>query len=148
MVLLPGTIVALIVNPLAGYLADKIGVRPVVIFCGACLSVGALAMVFCDAFSLLWFICATQGLRSVDVSGLIGPLMSWGLSALRGKCIGDGSAFGIAPRQTCASVGTAVMVFCVEGLAIAGSAAALRLAFGVSALLSVLTLLTILVRVR
>ena len=29
MVLLPGTVAALIVNPLAGYLTDKIGARPV-----------------------------------------------------------------------------------------------------------------------
>ena len=74
-----------------------------------------------------------QGVRSVGVSGLIGPLTSWSLSELKGKNVGDGSAFGIAVRQTCASVGTALMVLCVEGSLFAG-AMAFHAAFAVSAI--------------
>lgn len=147
MVLLPGTVAALIVNPLAGYLTDKVGARPVGLTFGCFLAVGAVSMVFCDLATPLWVICVMQGVRSVGVSGLIGPLTSWSLSELKGKNVGDGSAFGIAVRQTCASVGTALMVLCVEGSLFAG-AMAFHAAFAVSAIFAVLTFALITKSVR
>ncbi|WP_297673951.1 MFS transporter [Slackia sp.] len=147
MVLLPGTVAALIVNPLAGYLTDKIGARPVGLVFGCFLAVGAVSMVFCDQATPLWVVCVMQGVRSVGVSGLIGPLTSWSLSELKGKSVGDGSSFGIAARQTCASVGTALMVLCVEGSLFAGITA-FHAAFAVSAVFAVLTLALIAKSVR
>ena len=46
MALLPGTIAALILSPLAGILTDKVGERPVVIVGSLCLAVGSVWMIF------------------------------------------------------------------------------------------------------
>lgn len=147
LVLLPGTIAALVVNPLAGVLTDKLGARPVTLVAGALLFVGALSMVLCDESTPLWVVCAMQGVRSLGVSGLIGPLSSWSLTRLEGRRVAHGSAFGLAVRQTCASVGTALMVFCVEGASLAG-ASGFHAAFAVSAALAAATFACIVARVR
>ncbi len=132
LVLLPGTVAALIGNPLAGALVDKIGVRPVALFFGVCLVVGSCLMISCDASTPLWVVCVMQGVRSTGVSGLIGPLIAWSLSGLRGRQISDGSGFGTAARQACASIGCAGMVFFACGGALSGEAA-FHAAFGLSA---------------
>ena len=148
MVLLPGTVAALIFNPLAGILTDKIGVRPVAIGGGICLAAGAVSMAFMDAATPLWLIMALQGVRAIGVSSLIGPLTSWSLMGLAGKKTSDGSAFGLAARQTASSVGTALMVMCVEGIPLLAGGAAYHAAFGVSAVFAVITLICILAKVR
>ena len=71
MVLLPGTVAALVVNPLAGVLTDKAGIRPVALVSGVLLSVGALSMVLCDETTPLWLVCVMQGVRALGVSGLV-----------------------------------------------------------------------------
>lgn len=148
LVLLPGTVAALLGNPVAGYLTDKIGVRPVALFGTACMATGAAAMMFCNALTPLWLVVLFQGVRSVGISALMGPFSSWSLSGLRGKDIADGSAFGIAARQTAASVGTALMVLCVSGVPFLSGAAAFHAAFGVSAVLALATLALTVARVR
>lgn len=148
MVLLPGTVAALVVNPLAGYATDKFGARPVSIVAGLFLAVGAASMVMCDETTPLWLVCVMQGVRSIGVSGLVGPLTSWSLSDLPGRIVSHGSAFGIAARQAAASVGTALMVFCVEGVPFLAGAAAFHAAFAVSAAFAVATLACIIVKVR
>lgn len=147
MVLLPGTVAALVVNPLAGMLVDKVGARPVCLASGAFLAVGACLMVACDATTPLWAVCAMQGVRACGVSGLIGPLTSWGLSNLKGRQISDGSGFGTAVRQACASIGCAGMVLCACGGLFEG-ALAYHAAFALSAVLAVATLAIIVARVR
>lgn len=149
LVLLPGTIVALVVNPLAGWLADRFGVRRVALAAGAFLAVGSASMAFvCDAQTPLWVSAGLQGVRAVGVSGLISPLTSWSLSELKGRLTADGSAFGLAVRQACASIGTALMVLCVEGLPFLSGEAAFHAAFGVSAAFAVGTFALIVWRVR
>lgn len=148
MVLLPGTIAALIFNPLAGYLTDRVGIRPVALVFGLCLAVGSASMVLCDETTPLWLVCVMQGVRSTGVSGLIGPLLAWGVAGLKGKMVADGNAFCIAVRQTFASVGTALMVLCAAGLPMLTGAAAYHAAFAVSALFALATFACIMWKVR
>ncbi len=147
MVLLPGTVAALVVNPLAGMLVDKVGARPVCLVSGVLLATGACLMVRCDASTPLWAVCAMQGVRACGVSGLIGPLTSWSLSDLRDRQISDGSGFGNAVRQACASIGCAGMVMFACGGLLSGEAA-FHAAFGLSAVLAVATFAIVFARVR
>lgn len=148
MVLLPGTVAALIFNPVAGIMTDRIGIRPVAVSGGLFLTAGALGMSFMDADTPLWLIMTLQGVRAVGVSSLIGPLTSWSLMGLQGKMTSDGSAFGLAARQTAASVGTALMILCIEGVPLLAGAFAYQVAFGVSAVFSIATFVCILMRVK
>ena len=101
-VLLPGTVAALVLNPLAGVLTDKVGVRPVALVSGAFLATGAVLMSFLDADTPLYVTTLCQAVRAVGVSGLVGPLTSWSLAQLPRPIVADGSSFCISARQACA----------------------------------------------
>ena len=142
MVLLPGTAMALIFNPLAGVLADRVGIRPVAVGGGAFLATGAVLMSFIDAETPLYLVMAFQGVRAVGTSSLIGPLTTWSLPELRGPTVADGSAFATAVRQACASFGTSAMVFIITlvgatALGAANPALAYQAAFGFSAVCAI-----------
>ena len=152
LVFIPATILAIVFNPLAGILADRIGPRPVTIAAGALLTIGAVSMAFIDERTPLWLVTLMQTIRGIGVSSLIGPLNSWGLSELSHQVIMDGSAFFACIRQACASFGTALMVFAITafGAAASGEAVAFgyQLAFGLSALLSFAVLVGAVWKVR
>lgn len=152
-VLLPGTVAALVLNPLAGVLTDRIGVRPVALVSGVFLATGAVLMSFLEADTPLYVVTLCQAVRAVGVSGLVGPLTSWCLADLPRPIVSDGSSFCIAARQACASLGTSVMVFIITmvGVSAAGAAhpaLAYQLAFGFSALMAVATFGFIVAKVR
>lgn len=152
-VLLPGTVCALVLNPLAGVLTDRIGVRPVALVSGAFLAAGAVLMSFLDADTPLWLVTLCQAVRAVGVSGLVGPLTSWSLAQLPRPHVADGSSFCIAARQACASLGTSAMVFIIATVGastagLANPALAYQLAFGFSAVMAVATLGFIVAKVR
>ena len=50
-------------------------------------------------------------MRSIGVSGLIGPILAYALSGLEPRIVPDGSASVALLRQAAGSFGTAVMVF-------------------------------------
>ena len=153
-VFIPATILALIVNPLAGILCDKVGVRPVVVCGAAFLAAGAVSMAFVSADTPLWLLTAMQTVRACGVSTLIGPLNSWGLSGLPRDITMDGSALFACARQACASLGTALMVFAITQLTARAATGAVpaalgyQVAFGISAVFSCVVLVVALAKVR
>ena len=149
-VFIPATVAALLFNPLAGFLSDRVGVRRVTMAAAVLLAAGSLAMAFMDAGTPLWLMTLMQTVRGIGVSSLIGPFASWGLSKLPREVVMDGSAFFATARQACASLGTAAMVFLVTAAPSLGAAAAVgyQLAFGLSAALAVGVLAVTALRVR
>lgn len=151
-VLLPGTLAALLLNPVAGMLTDRFGIRPVTLVAGAFLAVGSVLMVFVDENTPLMVTTLCQAVRAFGVSGLVGPLISWSLAGLPGRIITDGSSFSIAGRQACASLGTSAMVLLI---AVVGNSAAsfpvalpYQVAFGFSAVFGVATFAVIAMKVK
>ena len=149
-VFIPATVAALLFNPLAGFLSDRVGVRRVTMAAAVLLAAGSLAMAFMDAGTPLWLMTLMQTVRGIGVSSLIGPFASWGLSKLPREVVMDGSAFFATARQACASLGTAAMVFLVTAAPSLGVASAVgyQLAFGLSAALAVGVLAVTALRVR
>lgn len=148
--LLPGTIAALFINPLAGYLTDKLHARPVVLFFGACLAAGSISMAFIDASTAFWVILLLQGIRACGVSGLVSPLTSWSMEDLPGELMTDASSFSTAVRQAVASMGTALMVLLITlGSQFLGSPTlGFQLALALSGFFAFLLFVTVLARVR
>lgn len=151
-VFIPATIFAILVNPLAGILSDKVGVRPVVVCASVLLTAGAVSMAFMDENTPLWVTTLMQTVRGLGVSALIGPLNSWGMGGLPREVMMDGSAFFATVRQVCASLGTALMVFIIAvlGTGAAGEAAAIgyQVAFGLSAVFAACVLVVSVWKVR
>lgn len=140
-------------NPLAGVLTDRVGVRPVAVVSGVFLAAGAVLMSFLESDTPLWAVTLCQAVRAVGVSGLVGPLTSWSLAKLPRPIVADGSSFCIAARQACASLGTSVMVFAITAVGatsagVADPALAYQVAFGFSAVMAVATLGFIVAKVR
>ncbi len=113
LVFVPATIIALVVNPVAGLLVDRVGARTVIVCGGVFLTVGAASMAFVDAQTPLWQLACMQAVRGLGVSSLVGPLASWGLSEVPREIVMDASAFFATVRQACASFGTAAMMLVV-----------------------------------
>lgn len=149
-VLLPGTLAALILNPVAGALVDRIGIRPVVMVSGVLLAFGSIIMVFVDENTPLFVTMLFQAFRAFGVSGLMAPLISWSLADLPRSIVTDGSSFCIAVRQACASLGTSAMVYLITVVSptAATPALAYQLAFAFSAVFAVATFAYIVVRVK
>ena len=149
LVLLPETVAALVLNPLSGALTDRFGARPVALVAGAFLTIGAASMAFVSESTPLWLVTALQAVRSCGVSGLMPALNTWLMSDLPRGIVSDGSSFGLAARQACSSLGTALMVFAITTFTPlaasgeAGLALPYQAAFGVSALFAVATLVCI-----
>ena len=140
--LLPGTIAAFFINPLAGILTDKIGARPVIIAASIFLALGSTMMAFADENTPYWAIIVMQGIRAIGVSGLIGPLNSWGMAKLPLEYMTDASSFGTAVRQAFASLGTALMVcaIVVVGPMTGSAAMGYHVGFGFSAVCAITVL--------
>lgn len=148
--LLPGTIAALFVNPLAGYLTDKLHARPVVVFFGACLAIGSISMAFIDAATAFWVILLLQGIRACGVSGLVSPLTSWSMEDLPGELMTDASSFSTAVRQAVASMGTAIMVLLITlgSQAFGSPTLGFQMALAFSGLFALLLFIVAIARVR
>lgn len=134
MVFIPPTVLAIVFNPLAGILSDRIGARPVIIGAASMLFLGAASMAFVDASTPLWLLTLMQTIRGIGISSLIGPLNSWGMRELKVRNMVDGSSFFTTVRQACASLGTALMMLLIS--VFGGGAFAFDLAFAFSAFLS------------
>lgn len=149
-VLLPGTVAALVLNPLAGVLTDRIGIRPVVLVSAALVATGSVLMVLANEQTSLMQLTLCQAVRACGVSGLIGPLIAWSLGGLPRPIVTDGSAFSIAGRQASSSLGTSLMVVCISWGAASGMGGAFpyQVAFGLSAVFAVVLLAFVVVKVR
>ena len=148
MVAFPSTFTAIAINPLAGMLADKFGVRKVVLVTGALLVVGSIGCACVDETTSLAQLTFFQTVRAAGVSGLIGPILAYALSDLEPGIVPDGSASVALLRQAAGSFGTAVMVFLAtaflpslpEGLAsglLVNPALPYQVSLGFSALLAI-----------
>lgn len=113
MVSFPSTFTAIAVNPVAGMLADKYGVRKVVLVTGTFLVIGSVGCVFVDETTSLLQLTVFQTIRAAAVSGLVGPILAYALSGLDAGIVPDGSASVALLRQAAGSFGTAIMVFLV-----------------------------------
>ena len=146
MALLPGTIAALILNPLAGILTDKVGERPVVIVGSLCLAVGSVWMIFVYEGMPFWLM---QSVRASGVSLLMSPLTTFSMATLPKDIVVDGSSWSSSIRQACASLGTAMMVFAITlGPTLGSVELGYQLAFGVSALFAVALAILNFVKIR
>lgn len=149
MALLPGTIAALILNPLAGILTDKVGERPVVIVGSLCLAVGSVWMIFVYEGMPFWLLLLMQSVRASGVSLLMSPLTTFSMATLPKDIVVDGSSWSSSIRQACASLGTAMMVFAITlGPTLGSVEFGYQLAFGVSALFAVALAILNFVKIR
>ena len=154
LVTFPTVFTAVLVNPLSGILADKTSPRFSSLIFGTFLAVGSVACTLVGDQTPLWLLSIWQTIRAIGVSGLIGPLLTYSLAGLKGPLVPHGSSAAVILRQMAATFGTAIMVFCIAALlplsasGAVGSAAPYQVAFGFSAVMSLLSMAVIVLRVK
>ena len=145
MALLPGTIAALIMNPLSGIMMDRIGVRPVICFGSVLLLAGTIPMMWLAQMDDLALIMLLQGIRTFGISSLIQPIGTWSVRSLRGRLIPDGTSISNTLRNVAAAFGTSIMVLLMSiggpigGVSAFGVDAAIAFSAVCSAILLVLS---------
>ena len=138
MLLLPAAIVALIANPVAGILSNRLGYYKVIIPASICLIVGAASFLATTEETPFAVLIVMQAVRAAGISSLVGPLVSWGMSKLDHSLIADGSSFSTLIRQVCASIGTALMVLGMSiGQALGNALLGYHIAFAFSTVMAV-----------
>ena len=138
MLLLPAAVIALIANPVAGFLANRFGYYRVIFPASVCLIVGAASFLATTEDTPFMVLIIMQAVRAAGISSLVGPLVSWGMSKLEPSLIADGSSFSTLIRQVCASIGTALMVLGISiGQVLGDAMLGYHIAFAFSTIIAV-----------
>ena len=124
MAMLPGTVTALVMNPISGIVLDRFGPRAICLFGSAAVVVGTGAMMNLAAMDSLFWVMLWQGVRQVGISSLIVPLTTWSVSALPARLSPDGSSVTNAFRQIAAALATSVTVLLMAGGGASGAVSA------------------------
>ena len=147
MLLLPAAVAALIMNPVAGILSNKLGYYKVIFAAAICMIIGAGSFLFTTAETPFWALMIMQALRAIGISSLIGPIAAWSLETLQPVLTADGSSFSTLIRQISGSIATALMVLGISTGATMGNALfGFHIAYGISAVLAIALFVAILIQ--
>lgn len=127
--LFPGTIAALVMNPLSGVLLDRSGPRFIICLGSVLLLAGTIPFFWLDQISDLWLAMLLQGVRTFGISSLIQPISTWSVRSLMPPLVPDGTAISNTVRQVTGAFGTSIMVLLMSF----GSATGDVTAFGADA---------------
>lgn len=124
MVMLPGTVAAVAMNPISGFMYDRWGPRGISLAGAALLFIGTIAMLHLSAMGSVAQVTFWQTVRAFGISSLIIPLTTWSVSALPSGMTPDGTSVTNAFRQIAAALGTSVMVLLMAGGSTSGAVTA------------------------
>ncbi|KFI53806.1 MDR family MFS transporter [Bifidobacterium biavatii] len=135
-----------VVNPVAGRLFDRVGIRRIAPPAIAVVAAASFALSRMDANTPAWYPAVFFTLMMAGVAFCLMPLTTTALNQLTGPLIPHGTAMNNTLRQTCAAIGIAicftVMTTNTRPASVAGSAAA-GLAHGVDAVFVVSTVVSV-----
>lgn len=110
MVTMPGSLVTIFVNPLAGKLYDKLGIRRLFISGSALMLLGCLGLCFLSEDTPLAWVVVMFVIRQIAIGAVMMPLATWAMSSLRKVATADGTAILTALRTIAGSIGSALFV--------------------------------------
>ena len=117
MVTMPGSLVMILVNPLAGRLYDKLGIRKVFVFGSLLMLIGCIGMSFLTAETSLALVIAMFVLRQFAIGCMMMPMATWTMSTLEKRATADGTAILTSLRTIAGSIGSAVFVSLASAVA-------------------------------
>lgn len=108
LVLLPGAICGIVMNPIAGKLYDHIGARRIVIVGSSVTLISMVSFMLIRDTTPVAMISVGNALRCFGSSLVMMPLMTWAISGLTEEETADGTSLYNALTQMIGSVSTAV----------------------------------------
>lgn len=110
LILLPGSIVMGIMNPVTGKLFDRYGGRLLIPIGLSLLSLGTLPFLFINTTTPIVLISLFYAIRLFGISMVLMPVTTTGMNALPNEMISNGTATNNTLRQIASSFGTAILV--------------------------------------
>ncbi|PZL74216.1 MDR family MFS transporter [Enterococcus plantarum] len=110
LILLPGSIVMGLMNPVTGKLFDRFGGRFLIPIGLTLLSLGTFPFLFITETTPILFIAIFYAIRLLGISMVLMPVTTTGMNALPNDMISNGTATNNTLRQIASSFGTAVLV--------------------------------------
>ena len=109
LILLPATLVMIVFNFIGPLLANKIGVRKVLIMSCLFSIAGYLIMMTYDANSTVEYMIITQIIRAIGAGLGLMPAVTWTIAVVSGD-VEDATAINNTVRQIIGAIGSAVAV--------------------------------------
>lgn len=109
-VLLPGSALLVVFNPMTGYLYDRFGARLISIFGMIFLGAGSGAFALAGIETPLFVVTAMYAMRMVGIAFLLMPLSAYGLRNLNGEQMAHGNAIVNSLRQMAGALGSSILV--------------------------------------
>lgn len=110
LVTLPGSVATALINPLAGRIYDKMGIKKLFVAGSVCLLISNAGMYFVTLSTPLIVSAVFNVIRNVSIGCLMMPLLTWGTSQVRSEKVADASTLLTSLRTVAGSIGSAVFV--------------------------------------
>lgn len=118
LLMLPGSLIMAIASPFAGKIYDRIGIRRLFLVGSAVTLISCIGLSSVSNTTSLCWVGFWFALRSLAITCIMMPIVTWGMSTMKGKYIADGTAILSTLRTIAGAVGTAVFI---SIMSIAGS---------------------------
>ena len=123
LVTLPGSVATALINPLAGRIYDKMGIKKLFVTGSICLLISNIGMYFVTLSTPLIISAVFNVIRNVSIGCLMMPLLTWGTSQVSNDKVADASTLLTALRTVAGSIGSAVFVAIMSAVAVSSKAA-------------------------
>lgn len=109
-VTIPGSLVMILINPFAGRLYDKLGIRKLFVLGSGLMLVGCLGMSFLEEDTPLIIVVTMFALRQAAIGCMMMPVATWAMSSLSKRATADGTAILTTLRTVAGAIGSAIFV--------------------------------------
>ena len=110
MVTMPGSLVMIFINPIAGKLYDKMGIRRLFVSGSAMMLLGCLGLSFLTEDTPLLLVVVLFVIRQIAIGAVMMPMATWAMSSMEKRATADETAILTALRTIAGSIGSAVFV--------------------------------------
>ena len=116
LVMIPGGIAMALVNPLAGKLYDKIGIKKLYVYGSLLMIISSLGMVFMKVGTHLMVFTVLNVIRNISTGCMMMPFVTWGMSGLHDKDTAHGTAILTSLRTIAGAFGAAIFMSIVSSV--------------------------------
>lgn len=116
LILFPSAIIMIVFNFISPILADKIGIKPVLIASSLMNIIGFAAMMTYNMNSTFEYLLITQLIRGIGCGLGLSPAITWAMSVVAGD-VEDATAINNTARQVIGAIGSSVTVVIMQILA-------------------------------
>lgn len=114
LVLLPGAVLMGLLNPIAGKIFDRFGIRIVSIVGYSLISLGTVPMLMFNLKTNLILVTIVYSVRMIGIALVMQPTFTAGINALSESLVVYGNAAASTIRQIAGSLGTALLMMIVS----------------------------------